>query len=203
MTATAVPKLITVDEFWDFVHLPENEGKIWELDNGRIVEMPSPGFRHGVVCTNIGRLLTNYAYAQGRGVVACNDTGLIVRRNPDTVRGPDVMYFDATMTFDDLSPKFAEDVPAVVVEVLSPSDSAGRVMRRVDQYRKRGVRLIWAIDPDERTVSVYKPGEFPVVLDEGDELTGNGVLPDFQCRVADLFAMPGQQTNAIPPQGQP
>jgi hypothetical protein len=35
----------------------------------------------------------------------------------------------------------------------------------------------------------------PLVFDETDELTGNGVLPDFACKVADLFTLPGQPPN--------
>jgi hypothetical protein len=39
--------------------------------------------------------------------------------------------------------------------------------------------------------------EFHRVLDETEELTGNGVLPDFVCRVTDLFTLPGQSLPAF------
>jgi Uma2 family endonuclease len=67
-----------------------------------------------------------------------------------------------------------------------------KTMTRVEQYLRRGVQLVWVIEPDERIVYVYRPNEFHKILDETEELTGNGVLPDFSCRVADLFALPGQ-----------
>ena len=49
----------------------------------------------------------------------------------------------------------------------------------------------WLIDPDDRTVTVFKPDELNHTADESDELTGNGVLPGFSCRVSDFFTLPG------------
>jgi Uma2 family endonuclease len=192
--STAATAPMTADEFWEFVHRPENAGRRWELENGEVREMPSPGLRHGVVCASLAHRLWNYVTGLGRGYVSSNDAGLIVRRDPDTVRGPDLMVFLEPRSFEDISPKFAEDVPALVVEVLAPSDQPTKLSRRIDQYRKRGVRLVWVVDPEERTVTVYKPGEFPTFLEEADELTGNSVLSEFRCTMADLFRLPGAPT---------
>lgn len=55
---------------------------------------------------------------------------------------------------------------------------------------------MWLIDAEERTATVYRPSEFHKVLDETEELTGNGVLLEFSCRVAEWFALPGQPPTA-------
>jgi Uma2 family endonuclease len=102
------------------------------------------------------------------------------------------MVFLDALTYDELEPKHTERVPNLVVEVRSPNDRHGRILRRIEQYLKRGVPMVWLVDPEELTVTAYTPNEFPKVYDETDELTGNDVLPGFACRVSELFALPGQ-----------
>jgi len=61
------------------------------------------------------------------------------------------------------------------------------IAEKVREYLDRGVRLVWVIDPEDRTVTVHAPNEEARVLAETDTLTGGDVLPEFQVLVADLF----------------
>ena len=70
-------------------------------------------------------------------------------------------------------------------------DKPGHLIRRLDQYLQLGIPLVWVIDPEGRFVTVYQPDEMQKTLDEKDELTGEDVLPEFRCRVGNLFAVPG------------
>jgi Uma2 family endonuclease len=190
-TATA-PGKMTAEEFYDWANRPENEGKRLELDRGEVIEVPPPIRGHGFYCWLVIKLLTEYVTRRGAGYLLTNDTGILVERNPDTLRGADVMLFLRTPQPADFQHKYVEDIPDLIAEIVSPSDKAKQLNRRVDQYLRRGVPLVWEINPRQTTVTVYKPNEFHKILDETDELTGNGVLPEFSCRVADLFALPGQ-----------
>jgi Uma2 family endonuclease len=190
--STVASRLMTAEEFWEWVHRPENEGRSWELEAGEVVEMPSPGELHGVLCAWITALLWRYVAQRGRGYVCSNDTGLAVKRDPDTVRGPDIMFFAESRTLDKMNRKFATNTPALIVEVLSPTDQLTRVNRRISQYLQRGVPLVWLVDGEVRSVSVYRAGGFHSVLDEADELTGEEVLADLRLRVAELFTLPGE-----------
>ncbi|MCZ2340185.1 MAG: Uma2 family endonuclease [Bacteroidales bacterium] len=190
---------LTAEEFFEWRSRPENQNQRWELENGEVVEMPSPGEMHGVLCFLIARILGNYLFTQGNGYLCTNDTGLLVSRQPDTVRGPDVMLFLSGKPLSAMNRGYSEGIPELVVEIVSPSDRMGRLHTRIKQYHQRGVKLVWVVFPEERTVNVYRPDEFPKDLEEADELTGNGVLPDFRCRVADLFALPGQTQQAPNP----
>src|SRR5206468_2320992 len=118
--------------------------------------------------------------------------GLLVKRKPGTVRGPDIMLFDEFLPLQKLSRKFSTRIPKLVVEVLSPSDQMAKVNRRISQYLKRGVPLVWLVDPETRTVTVYRPGRDLQVLQETDEITGEAVLPKLRFQVAEFFALPGQ-----------
>jgi Uma2 family endonuclease len=188
---TSPTKPMTSGEFFDWVHRPENRERWFELERGKVIEMPPPGERHGYLSGNVGRILGNYAFAVGRGYVCTNDTGVIVETGPDTVRGIDVTLYDESRRYDELTPEYASHPPTLAVEVLSPHDRPGRTTRRVSQFLRKGIALVWIIDAEGRDVTVYRPGREPYVVGEQDELTGEDALPDLRCRVADFFRMPG------------
>jgi Uma2 family endonuclease len=188
--ATVATRRMTAEEFWQWASRPENQDKRFELDRGEVVEMPPPGIPHGVICAWIAYLLWGYVLRRGKGYVCSNDSGLLVQRDPDTVRGPDLMLFDAPRRLEDLTPRYAETVPQLIVEVLSPTDQQGKTNRRIGQYLQRGVPLVWLVDPEVRIVTVYQPGKDFYTREEADELTGEAVLPELRLHVADLFTFP-------------
>jgi Uma2 family endonuclease len=190
--ATVQPKLMTADEFYEWACRPENYDKLFELDEGKPVEVPPGGEIHGAICCLIGYLLTKYVFQRGKGHVCCNDTGLLIERKPGTVRGPDIMVFDDSRPLEKLSRKFADRIPKLVVEALSLSDKMAKVNRRIRQFLKRGVPLVWLVDLETLSVTVYRPGHDLRVVQETEELTGEDVLPKLRYRVAELFALPGQ-----------
>jgi Uma2 family endonuclease len=189
---------MTAEEFFEWANRAENRDRHFELVQGEVIEGPRPGERHGAVCTNVVWVLNGYARQRRRGYVCCNDAGLILERDPDTVRGPDVMLYDDVCRYDDLKPKFSEQRPKLVVEVLSPTDRWGKVTRRLAHFLSRGIPLVWLVDPEDRSVTVYRPGQLPQVFEENEELTGFDVLPEFRCRVADFFFLPGEEAPAGP-----
>ena len=202
MTTVTTPpttKRMTAEEFGDWVHLPENDNKWFELVQGEVIELPSPRKIHGVVCVNVVTELNLYVRRRRKGYVTSNDSGVILERDPDTVRGPDVALYEDASKFADLHPKYGEVPPRLAVEVLSPDDKAKHVTRKIMDYLKNGVDLVWLIDPEDRTVNVYLRDRAPFLLGETDELTGENVLPDFRCKVADFFYLPEE----MPQPGQP
>jgi Uma2 family endonuclease len=189
--------MLTAGQFREWVDRPENSGKRWELVRGVLNELPQwpPSF-HSVHMRVVG-VLQEYVIRRGCGSVAFLADGLITSRNPDTVRCPAAMVF-LDPPGDDFPPRFTTEVPRLVVELVPSDEPLGRQARRTSDYVQFGVELIWVVDPDERYVVEYRPRRSPRVLDETDELTGNGVLPDFKCRVAELFTPPG--SSATPAQ---
>jgi Uma2 family endonuclease len=198
--STAKATRMTAEEFCDFVHRPENQAKWFELVRGEVIELPPPMKPHGVVCIRVGSILDRYTFDKGAGYVASNDSGVILERDPDTVRGPDVAVYNDASTFADLHPKYEEVPPLLAVEVLSPNDRPSRVLDKIADYLRTGVRLVWVIDPERRTVSVHQPDKSPRTVGEHEGLTGEDVLPDLRCRVADFFRLPGDKpTQPAPP----
>nr|BAL53811.1 hypothetical conserved protein [uncultured Planctomycetota bacterium] len=186
-----VGKGMTVEEFLALSQREEYADKRLELDEGRLIIMPPAGDLHGTQCATIVALLVKYIESSGLGRVSCNDPGLILGRNPDTVRAPDVVYYRENVSWEAIPRGLAERLPQLVVEVVSPTDRPNEVVRKVQQYLRAGIAMVWVVDPEDRTVGVYRGGREPQVLGEGEVLSGEEVLPGFSVAVAELFRLPG------------
>ena len=117
------------------------------------------------------------------------DPGVIVRRNPDAVRAPDVAFIRADRVPPNGMPKaFSEIVPDLIVEVVSPGDSAAEVQSKVREWIEAGARLVWVVYPNDRSVNVIRSLQDRQALAATDSLDGGDVLPGFACSVAEIFA---------------
>lgn len=173
----------------EFAALPDEPDSVMELVRGEIVRMPKPKPRHGRIANRIAFLLTAHVTAHGAGEVYAAETGFLIARDPDTVRGADAAYLSngrlALVTDPD---DYYPVAPDLVAEVTSPDDRPGAVADKIAEWLSAGVRMLWQVYPAARTVVVHRPGAEPVTLGVGDRLDGGDVLPGFRCPVADLFA---------------
>jgi Uma2 family endonuclease len=182
--STATQKLITAE---DFFRMPQPaDGSQQELVRGVIVTMPPPGGRHGVCCSKIVRRLGNFVEDNRLGTITSNDTGFVSERDPDTVRGPDVAFWTKER-LPEVPEGYIEVAPDLVVEVVSPSDHYSRVQNKVRHYLTRGVRMVWVVDPEDRSVTVYRSWKQATILGDNDAVAGEDVVPGYSCKVADLF----------------
>src|SRR5690242_6367332 len=156
MAAIVAQKLITAEEF---ANLPEPpDGSKQELVRGRVIIMPPPppGFRHGIRQVRISSMLDQFASSNRLGRVTV-ESGLITERNPDTVRGPDVAYWSAErLPFDQEPEGYPEVAAGLCVEILSPNKRLRQILEKLREYFARGVRMVWIVDPEDRTVRVYR-----------------------------------------------
>src|SRR5947209_4295192 len=91
MSTITKKRPLTAEEF--FLLPDPGDGSQQELVQGEVITMPPPGGLHGVTCAKVVRKIGTYVDAGPGGSVACNDTGFITERAPDSVRGPDVAYW--------------------------------------------------------------------------------------------------------------
>jgi Uma2 family endonuclease len=185
MSTAALPKLLTAEEFFRLPDPPD--GSKQELVRGEVVTMPPPGIRHGVVQTNIACLIQPFARTHKLGRVTV-ESGVRTEEDPDSVRGPDVAFWGVNALPVGPVPVGYADLPAdLVVEVMSPSDSRRAVVRKVNEYLTSGTRMVWVVDPDDRNVAVYRQAGEGRILWEDATISGEDVLPGFECKVADFF----------------
>ena len=187
-----LPKLMTAEEFFDFANRPENRDRHFELVKGKVVKVSRPGDRHGSICAIISYILVGYTRAIKRGHATTNDTGIVLERDPDTVRGADVALYLEKVRYRQLKLKYEQKMPKLVVEVLSPNDRQGKMQKRINKFLEKGVAMAWLIDPEAETLTIFQPNKQPIVLERDEEVSGLKALPDFHCKVADFFVMPGE-----------
>lgn len=186
MTVVA-ERLLTAREF---ALRPEPEdGSREELVRGVVVTSPVPRFVNGCIQARMAVLVGSHVHDRQEGRVTLR-TGVIVETDPDTVRGPDVAYWSfARLPADVPVETYPETAPDLAVEIVSCEQKHGRLMRNVSEYLAAGVRMVWVVDPESRTVTVHRPAGTPLrVLEMTDQLDGADVLPGFRCPVAEVFA---------------
>jgi Uma2 family endonuclease len=156
------------------------------LIRGALYRMPPPGGRHGRIVHVVGRHLGNFIAKHGLGAIY-DQSGFIFERHPDTLLGPDLAFVrQDQVPVDDVG--YPEVAPDLVVEVVSPSQTGPSIEEKTAIYLAAGVRLVWVIDPERRTLRVHHANGTESLLSEHDEIDGEDVLPGFRLPVARLFA---------------
>ena len=149
--AAADPPLMTAEEFL----AKPADGKKYELVRGRLEKVCIPGGPHGEVQANIIVSLRAWAGAEQVGRVS-GETGVVVERGPDTVRGPDTA-FHSYERWPRGTPRggFVENPPELAVEIRSPGDRRTRLLRKVVEYLDAGVVAVLSVDPERRTAELF------------------------------------------------
>jgi Uma2 family endonuclease len=182
---TPSQKLLTAEEF---AVLPDSDDRRCDLIRGVVgVHEAQPSLGHEWINHKIGHLLYDFVAPRKLGVVA-GSPGFVLERNPDTVRAPDVCFVRADRVPRGELPPFLDGAPDLAIEVRSPSNTKRKMAEKIAQYLARGSRLVWYVEPERHTITVFRPQHDPVVLNEGDRLSGYDVLPGFDCPVAEVFS---------------
>jgi len=172
----------------ELLELPDDDFK-YELVAGELIRMPPGGWEHGTVAARLARLLDEYAEAHDLGKVCAADTGFILQRNPDIVRGPDAAFVTkarASAVRD--ARKFSPFGPDLAVEVVSPSERVSEIQEKLREYFAAGTRMVWVVYPSLRAVHIYRSPLDVRRLGENDSLDGEDVLPGFACPVRRCFS---------------
>jgi Uma2 family endonuclease len=185
MNATAAPTLVSAEEF---LRLHGDDSGV-ELVDGQIVRVFDNGAEHGYICGNVGAELLSFVRSRQLGRVASNDTFIVTRRNPDSIRGADVCYVSYERYAKDLPRPKGPVVPPIelVVEVKSPSDSILEMTNKATEYLAAGVKVVMVLDPETESAAVYRADEFPHRFHNGDSVVLPDILPGFAVPVAKFF----------------
>ena len=165
-----------------------SEGVRGELVRGVLCETMPTGGEHSEIVANLVIEMGQVIKANGLGRISASDAGVLLEREPDTVREPDIAFFSVEKIARGVRVRgYYEVVPDIVVEVASPSDSAREVNDKARMWLSYGVRLVWVVYPDARRVDVHPQSGAMQTLTDGDTLDGGDVLPGFAYAVADVF----------------
>lgn len=137
----------------------------------------------------IGELLSAHCRKTGAGWVLGPDAGYRCFADlPDQVRKPNVSFVAAArMPASELPHGYTNIAPDLAVEVSSPNDLVRELESKAEQFLAAGVRQVWIVHPETRTVRILRPDGSDTRLHEGDTISGEDVLPGFSCKVDDFF----------------
>jgi len=184
---TTIKTSLTED---DLLRMPD-DGCRYELIEGDLKQMAPTGYDHGRLTVNLTTLIAAHVRSHKLGDVLAAETGFVIARTTDgraTVRAPDVAFVAAgRVPADADTSKFLELAPDLVVETLSPSDTAVEVEEKIDSWLRAGVRAALVVNPASRTVTLHRPPAEIIRLTAEDELDLGDVLPGFRCRVSEIF----------------
>lgn len=160
-----------------------------ELLHGKVVEVDRPSKSHGELCIEIAYLLKEHCKQHGCGTVLGNDAGILIRENPDTVRGADVAYCSYSRIPKGKMPDhYRGPAPEVVFDVLSKTDRWPAVLAKVADYLQVDVLVVCVVDPVQRTARCFRPDGTDITLSESDTLEIPEIQPPFQAQVSSLFS---------------
>ena len=161
---------------------------LYEVVDGQVVEKTMGAFETAIASLLV-EILGPFARTNRLGQFFSEmlfriDIGQDLQRRPDVAfvsharwpynrRVPDVPVWDM--------------VPDLAIEVISPSNSASAVHRKVHDYFKAGVTRVWVVYPEQAEVYIYSTPQQIQVLGVGQELDGGDLLPGFRLPVAVLF----------------
>jgi Uma2 family endonuclease len=180
--------LLTTEEF---LAMPD-DGVDRELIRGELREsrMTTRGRPHCRVTAKLTFLLHQWRARQSapRGEIYVGEIRVRLRRDPDTVVGIDLAYVSAAAEQAmENNASFVEGPPTLVIEVISPSDTAEGMSEKIREYQSAGVPLIWYVDPFVRTVTAYRLDGRHVLFNTHQDLTAEPELPGFCVPVAQIF----------------
>ena len=157
-----------------------------ELVAGVIVAEPFPTPRHDRVRSRIERLLRTHVESGVLGEVF-GETGFVLARNPDTVRGPDLSFISRERLKDLDDARFFSGAPDLAVEILSPSNRRGEMHAKVADYLAAGARLVWVVDPKRKSVTTYRTLLSPRRLELNEAIDGEEVFPGLVIPLTAIF----------------
>ena len=159
-----------------------------ELIDGVIVRMSPTGGVHAFLESRLDRRLGVFIDDAKIGLCMVGEIGINIRHDPDRIRGADLAFWSNAKLPDGPPPGFIDVAPDLVVEIFSPTDRWAEMNEKIEDYFSIGVGEVWIVEPEGKTVFVYRSVTQRTPLRRGDTLTGSGSLTDFRLPVDELFA---------------
>ena len=172
----------------DLIAAYNSKTHLCELADGVLVEK-AMGLRESLLAAALIGFLRAFVVPRKLGLVT--GEGGTIRIAPGLVRVPDVAFISWSRIPGGRVPEepVPQLAPDLVIEVLSEGNTKAEMERKRSEYFAAGVEVVWEVDPEERTVTVYQNGnDQPMVFDQTRTIECAGSLAGFQLVLADLFA---------------
>ncbi len=177
----------TEDLFYELVR-QNPDRRLERTAKGEVIVMPPTGGETGSRNDEITRQLGNWRKENGTGRSFDSSTGFKLPNGAD--RSPDASWVSksrlAQLTLDEKK-KFLPLCPDFAIELRSPSDDLDTIKAKMEEYIASGLRLGWLIDPETRTVHIYRPNTAVLELKDVTEVSADPELPGFELDLREIW----------------
>jgi Uma2 family endonuclease len=198
MIPVIAEKYLSVDEFWALLQTPEFQGKRVELVDGKLVFKQGldgmaggTGGEHGEITGDLSAWMWNHVRQHKLGRLTAAETCYVLWQNPDKsgkdiVRCPDIGFVRLDRAPQPFGEGYVPMPPDLAVEVMSPGNITEDMERKIQDYLRYGVQIVWQVFPKTQTIVVHTPEDVKTLTIE-DTLDGGTVLPGFKLKVSEIF----------------
>ena len=162
----------------------ENPDGVWkmELIDGALYMMSAPSTAHQGILADLIRQFASYLLDKTCRVYP----GIGVRLAKDTVYIPDITVI---CDMKKITKEVCEGSPDLIIEILSPSNIRHDTITKYNAYLNARVNEYWIVNPEERSVFVYrlKDGFYTVSVYDAHEIVPVMAFPDFELNLATVF----------------
>jgi Uma2 family endonuclease len=179
----AARTLLSAEEFDNY---PFEEDKRYELDEGELIEMTRPAYKHNRVLQKLLVKLVRYLEENPIGEALISEN--LYALSPSTRRSPDVAVILGDHRAELRDAKVIHVIPDIAAEVLSPSETPRTIHRKLKQYFAAGVKEVWLVDPEDQTVEIWTGPTLPETEFTGTDSITSALLPEFTLALPELFS---------------
>jgi len=168
-----------------FEQLPDGDGWHREVVDGELIVLPPPKSRHSKIAFATAEALLPL---KQRGVANVYiEAGFKLSTDPPTWIQPDVSVLRLERVRATQGDDYFVGSPELAIEVVSPSETARDLNRKIDALLAGGSFAVWVVYPEEREVRVFIPGGTSYTRRVDEFLTAPELMPDWELPVAKLF----------------
>ena len=158
--------------------------KDYEIVNGVAEEKEMPGGRHGIIAMRLAVKLGTHVLTNQLGE-ASTEANFKIGTNE---RIPDLSFVAADRIPAEGVPEGVWQIPPdLAVEIISPNDLHEKVSGKVLEYLEAGVKQVWIVSPEIRTVTIFRSTEQVQVFAKDSVLESQDLLPGFRCPLTEIF----------------
>lgn len=179
--------MVTAEELYQ---MSDREG-VCELVRGTVQRRPFLGYEEGQIVSRLGLYLASFVRDHRLGQCVGSRCGFLISKDPDTVRTAKFAFVRSCRATPPAGKgPFFPGPPDLAIEIISPSDRAGEIDEKVQDWLRHGCQVVWLVNPTTRTVTVFRSLLDIAVLTVADTLREPGLLPGFELPVREVFSIP-------------
>ncbi|MGL5943176.1 MAG: Uma2 family endonuclease [Waterburya sp.] len=193
MEAVAIPKgfRVTPEQFEQLADA-EQLARLELTENGELIVMSPTGGTAGRKNRRLTQQMGIWTDRNGTGEAFDSSTIFVLPNGAR--RSPDVSWIRLER-WNQLSQAQQDGFPPIspdfVIELISPSDLKNQryedLQAKMQEYLDNGVQLGWLIEPNAKTVEIYRPGQTVEILNNPRTLSGEDVLPGFSLDLSEIL----------------